>query len=369
MDLYTCGPPPIPLVARYLPAPWTGVLRRARVASRGWQWPDSVAGLASMLRGAAPVAADDAGLQGAVTAAETAAGRAWERGRDLGLRLVLESRPGFPAGLSDAEAWLLWARVADGALDPPRVAVVGSREATPHGLAVAERLAHDLAAAGLTIVSGLARGIDSAAHRGALASGRTLAVFGSGIDHVYPRAHVGLAEAICARGGLLSEFAPGTPPRPGHFPQRNRIIAALSLAVVVVEAGERSGSLSTARWALDLGRDVLVVPSHVLHGRNRGGHALVRDGAELVEDAAQVLAALSADVRALLVPSTGAVPSGASTGGLASCLQDGEVVDVEMLTRKTRWSIERVLRELSALEIDGRVSRVGPGRFVCLYRK
>lgn len=368
MELCVSGPPPIPLVARCLSSPWAGVLRRARQSHAHWTWPESLSALTEVLRCGVPV---DARPDVAVAAADRAARLAWGRAQALGVRLALESAPGYPPGLSAAEAWLLWLLGAPDALDEPRVAIVGSREATAHGLAVSERLAHDLAARGLVIVSGLARGIDSAAHRGALSAGRTVAVFGSGLDQIYPRAHSDLAQRISQNGALVSEFTPGTPPRRPHFPQRNRVIAALSVAVVVVEAGERSGSLSTARWALDLGREVLVVPSHVLHGKNRGGHALIRDGAQLVEDAEQVIASLPAEVQeALPLASAAGAPGGwEAAAGLANCLQDGEVIDVETLTGKTRWSVDRVLRELSRLELEGRVSRIGPGRFVCLYRK
>lgn len=368
MDRTVGGPTPIPLVARCLAPPWAGVLRRARQTDAHWQWPESLSALANVLRGEGPA---EARPDAAVAAADRAARAAWARGQALGYRLALESAPGYPPGLSAAEAWLLWLIGAPDALAEPRVAIVGSREATAHGLAVAERLAHDLAARGVVIVSGLARGVDSAAHRGALSAGRTVAVFGSGLDQVYPRAHSDLAQRISQKGALVSEFAPGTPPRRPHFPQRNRVIAALSVAVVVVEAGERSGSLSTARWALDLGRDVLVVPSHVLHGKNRGGHGLIRDGAQLVEDAEQVMASLPADVVGALPPehATGAPVGSDSATALENCLQDGEVIDVETLTGKTRWSVDRVLRELSLLELEGRVCRIGPGRFVCLYRK
>ena len=152
------------------------------------------------------------------------------------------------------------------------------------------QLAADLASRGLTIVSGLARGVDSAAHRGALAGGgQTIAVLGSGVDVMYPPEHAPLAREIEQRGAVVSELAPGTPPHPVFFPQRNRIISGLSRAVVVIEAGEKSGSLITARCALDQGRDVLAVPGNVLSGRNRGAHALLRDGAKIVESADDIL--------------------------------------------------------------------------------
>ena len=184
------------------------------------------------------------------------------------------------------------------ALRAPSVAIVGSRAASPYALEVARRLGADLARRGITVVSGMARGVDSAAHRGALeGGGATIAVFGCGVDIIYPREHRALAERICERGALVSEFPPGTPPLKRHFPQRNRIISGLSLAVVVVEAAEGSGSLITADFALEQGRAVLAVPGNVLGGRNYGAHALLRDGAKLVECADDILEELPAGRR------------------------------------------------------------------------
>src|SRR5258705_11315160 len=166
--------------------------------------------------------------------------------------------------------------------DALAVAIVGSLRATPYGLEVAATLAADLAARGVTIVSGLARGIDAAAHRGALrVGGRTLAVLGSGVDVIYPPENRRLAAEIAERGALLSQFAPGTPPLPQNFPTRNQVIAALSLAVVVVEAAEKSGSPITARLAAELGREVLAVPRRITAPERRGGNRLIQDGAHV----------------------------------------------------------------------------------------
>src|SRR5687768_10361520 len=168
---------------------------------------------------------------------------------------------------------LLWIRGDVGVLRAPAVAVVGSRAASPYALEVARRLGADLARRNVTVVSGMARGVDSAAHRGALEGGGvTVAVFGCGADIIYPREHAALANSICERGALVSEFPPGTRPLKGHFPQRNRIISGMSLAVVVCEAAEGSGSLITAEFALEQGRAVLAVPGNVLGRRNRGAH-------------------------------------------------------------------------------------------------
>src|SRR5438552_11121341 len=167
--------------------------------------------------------------------------------------------------------------------DALAVAIVGSRAATPYGVEVAERLAAQLAARGMTIVSGLARGIDAAAHRGALgAGGRTVAVLGCGIDLVYPPENRALACAVEAQGALVSQFAGSVPALPGHFPARNRTLAGLALGVVVVEAAERSGALITAGFAGDLGRETFAVPGRITSPTSAGTNRLIQDGAKLV---------------------------------------------------------------------------------------
>ena len=184
--------------------------------------------------------------------------------------------------------------------DALAIAIVGTRHATSYGLRQAERLAGSLSRAGLTIVSGLARGIDAAAHRGALgAGGRTLAVLASGVLCVYPPEHGPLADQVLAQGALLSEAPPRSSPHAGTFPQRNRVISGLSLGVIVVEAGDRSGALITARHAMEQGRVVFAVPGRVDDRTVRGCHRLIRDGAKLVETADDVLEELGPLVAAV----------------------------------------------------------------------
>lgn len=257
---------------------------------------------------------------------------------------------------------VLWMRGDPSAFDQPSVAIVGSRAATPYGLEAASRLAGDLAAAGALVVSGLARGVDSAAHRGALAAGgRTAAVLGSGVDVVYPPEHGGLCEAVAADGVVLSEWPPGTAPLPFHFPARNRIISGLSLAVVVVEAAEKSGSLITAGCALEQGRAVMAVPGNILSGRHRGCHALIRDGAAVVESAEDVLAELrSSSLRPAAREGTTPPPS----DPLLACMHPGESYDVESLARETGLTAPQLLSRLLGLELQGVVRRVDGGRFV-----
>ena len=267
---------------------------------------------------------------------------------------------------------VLWTRGCAAALAAPAVAIVGSRAASPYALSVAEQLAGDLAACGLVIVSGLARGVDSAAHRGALAAGgTTVAVLGSGVDVVYPPEHGQLAKEIDLHGAVISELVPGTEPQPRFFPRRNRIISGLSRAVVVIEAGEKSGSLITARCALDQGRDVLAVPGNVLSGRNRGAHALLRDGAKIVESADDILEELGMPS----VGSGGARPTDAEDGRsptspdpVLDSLVPGEACDLDEISGRSGLNSPRLLPRLFDLELRGLVRRVGGGRFVRIDR-
>lgn len=257
---------------------------------------------------------------------------------------------------------VLWTKGDHEVLSHPTVAIVGSRAATPYGLEAASRLAGDLAAAGALVISGLARGVDSAAHRAALAAGgETVAVLGSGVDVIYPPEHQELAVEIASRGALVSELPPGTPPCAFHFPARNRIISGLSLAVVVVEAAERSGSLITAGCALDQGRAVMAVPGSVLSGRHKGSHALIRDGAAVVESAEDVLAELRTSSLRPAAPVAGDAPL---SDPIVARMTAGESYDVEGLGRATGLSPAQLLPRLLELELRGAVRRLDGGRFV-----
>ncbi len=262
----------------------------------------------------------------------------------------------------------LWLRGDPNALTAPCVALVGSRAASPYGLRVAERLAADLARLGVTIVSGLARGIDCAAHCGALATGVTVAVLGSGVDVIYPAEHERLADQIVARGGaIVSELAPDSPPRPRHFPRRNRLISGMSLAVVVIEASARSGSLQTARFALEQGREVLAVPGSILGERFRGSHALLRDGAKLVESASDVLEELRMPDGKATVRSARDVEASDSEPVLAA-MTPGAAHDLLELAARTGLPVANVLRQMLRFEVEGRVVRtIGP-RYIRLTR-
>jgi DNA processing protein len=245
----------------------------------------------------------------------------------------------------------------------PRVAIVGSRRPSPYGEAVAEQLSADLARAGVIVISGLALGIDAAAHRGALVvGGVTVAVMGTGVDIVYPAAHGKLAEEIVAAGGaLVSQFPDGTAPRRHNFPARNWTMAALSDAVVVVEAAEGSGALITAEAALDLHKEVLAVPGSVFSPLSVGTHQLIRDGALLVQNARDVLAALGVTQEVLddpLAPpkSLGITPPSGRDGILAH-LSDVLPLSAAEIARKLQLPVAEVLVRLTALELDGAVRR------------
>lgn len=213
--------------------------------------------------------------------------------RKLGATMLCHGAPGYPAllaELADAPP-VLWLLGDAALLARPMIAIVGARNASSLGVRMARRLADGLGQAGYVVVSGLARGIDCEAHMASLASG-TLAVQAGGVDVIYPEENAALAGEIRSRGLLLSEHPPGLQPQTRHFPQRNRIVAGLSRAVVVVEAAARSGSLITARMALDQGREVLAVPGHPFDARAAGCNMLIRDGATLVRSPADVLEVL-----------------------------------------------------------------------------
>lgn len=255
---------------------------------------------------------------------------------------------------------VLWARGTLDVLTRPAVAVVGSRAATPYALQVGARLGTELAERGVLVVSGLARGVDSAAHRGALsAGGQTVAVLGCGVDRIYPPEHGDLAAEIARAGVLVAELAPGAPPLQEHFPLRNRIISGISLASVIVEASERSGSLITARCALDQGRDVMAVPGSVLSGRNHGSHALLKDGAAVVESADDILQVLGWTSTV----SAASSPASRTLEPLLARMQPGEPYELDELAAATGMDGARLLARLTELELTGAVSARG-GRFI-----
>jgi DNA processing protein len=259
---------------------------------------------------------------------------------------------------------LLYCRGRTELLNRPALAVVGSRNATAQGTSNAEQFARNFSAAGLTIVSGLAQGIDAAAHRGGLAAeGSTIAVLGTGVDNAYPRANAALADEIAARGLLVSEFALGTQAFAHNFPRRNRLISGLAQGCLVIEAALASGSLITARSAVEQGREVFAVPGSIHSPLSKGCHALIKTGAKLAESAEDVLSELAAFRR------TGFASTRAAAGGAATPAGDNDPllaimgfdpVDVDSLCVRAGLPAERVSSELLRLELAGRIA-VLPG--------
>lgn len=319
-----------------------------------------------------------------------------EWARRPGHRLIALGEPDYPAALLDLAdpPALLWARGRIELLRRPAIAIVGSRQATRGGLRHADGFARVLGDAGLVIVSGLALGIDAAAHRGGIESkASSIAIVGHGLDQVYPRSHFALADALATRGLVLSEFAIGMPPLADHFPRRNRIIAALGQGVLVIEAARGSGSLITCRLALDIGREVFAVPGSIDSTLSKGCHLLIKQGAKLVEDADDVLIELrldqdaaSATARSLRdardtrdrAPSNDhdgkrLFRAGADHGPEAQRLVDAvarsmldrlgwDPVDIDELSRSMDLDITEVQSRVVLLELAGRVERFNDGR-------
>ena len=293
--------------------------------------------------------------------------REWEALQRADIGLLCCNDPDYPANLAAIPdpPLVLFVKGSIEARDLVAVAVVGSRSASPLGVNFTERLCSDLAQQGVTVVSGLAVGIDSAAHRGALKGrGRTIAVLGCGIDVQYPRANLHLRKEIMESGAVVSEFPLGTPPLAGHFPLRNRIISGLALGVVVVEAADRSGSLITARLALEQGREVFAVPGIASHFRSTGPHRLLKQGAKLVENAEDVLE----EIRPLIKPSWSPPPQAAPVGETLSAEEktlwealSQEPLHVDELSRCLDWPVSRLMALLLGLELRGVVRQL-PGK-------
>jgi DNA processing protein len=273
----------------------------------------------------------------------------------LGWRWTTAEDPDFPAPLAALADPPLGLFVRGRMPSEPAVAVVGARRATAYGREVGDHLGRELVRAGVWVVSGMARGVDAAAHRGALAAGgRTAAVWGAGPDVVYPREHADLAGQIALGGALLTEYPPGTRPLPYHFPERNRLIAGLSQVVVVVEADERSGALVTARLALEEGREVMAVPGSVFSRLSAGPNGLLRAGAAPVLSASDVLAVLG-------LP---ALPGGrADEPELLALLPHGESVSVDHLAASSGKPVAELLEVLLQLELQGWLTRDPDGRY------
>ena len=254
-------------------------------------------------------------------------------------------------------------------LSLPQLAIVGARSATPQGLENARAFATELARRGLVITSGLALGIDGAAHKGALeGDGLTIAVCATGLDRVYPASHKKLAHQIADKGLLISEFPPGTPGRAEHFPRRNRLISGLSLGVLVVEAAHESGSLITARLASEQGREVFAIPGSIHNPMARGCHRLIRQGAKLVETVDDILEEIAPHIAARQpVASAGRTASDPSHEKILAALGD-HVVSFDLLLERCDLGLEQLSSALLALELDGLLATSPGGGYQRLHR-
>jgi DNA processing protein len=300
-----------------------------------------------------------------------AAVREWERCRELGVELILRGAERYPAALGRIidPPPLLYCRGGLQPADELAVAIVGSRRCTLYGKQTAERIAGGLSRAGFTVVSGLARGIDAAAHQGALnAGGRTIAVFATGLQQVYPPEHRDLAGEIARQGALLTESPLDQAPLPGLFPQRNRIVSGMSLAVVVVEASRSSGALHTARHALEQNREVLAVPGRIDTDHSLGCHDLIRDGVTLVRGIDDVLEALGPLTKPVQRTSTEVVHHPAElklTDQERTVLNliGAEATAIDEVVRSAGLETNQVLTTLTMLEMRQLVRRL-PGNYI-----
>ena len=311
---------------------------------------------------------------------------AWLQAEPVRRRVLPLGDPAYPAALLHMEdpPVLLYGMGHDAVWEPGHldalrcVAVVGSRNPTPQGAENAREFGQALAQAGLTVVSGLALGVDGAAHQGALdgtlnaspAHTATIAVVGTGLDRVYPKQHLSLTQQIAARGLILSEYPLGTPPLAAHFPQRNRIISGLARGTLVVEAALQSGSLITARLALEQGREVFAIPGSIHSTQSRGCHALIKQGAKLVESAQDILEELRAVPQLALDAHAASAPS--LTDGLTDLPDQQramlqalgfEPTSLDALQARTGLDTPHLQAELMALELQGQIIRLPGGLF------
>ncbi len=361
----------VPELMEALALPGLGAITVRRLLRRFGSWPKARAASSAELRelGLKPSAAR-AVQQGRP---ESDPAEEAEKARAAGVRILSCSDPEFPPGLrnDDHQPLLLYVKGTLRETDRLAVGVVGSRRASLYGRSHAERLAFDLAQAGVAVVSGLAQGVDTAAHNGALkGGGRTLAVLGNGLGSVYPPENAALAERVAQSGALISELPMGAPPAAANFPPRNRIIAGLSVGVLVVEASRTSGALITARMAGEMGRDVFALPGDIGRPQTRGSNQLLRDGATLVESVQDILEALG-PLTAPLAVREGEAPLPDPRAlmlnqheRLLFDLLDGTPKDIDQLTRESKLSAANSASILMVLELKHLAAQLPGQRYV-----
>jgi DNA processing protein len=310
----------------------------------------------------------------------TAAEAKWAECRQNGVEIMTLLEPLYPRLLREIfdPPLILFFRGDPTCLNSPTVSVVGSRHATPYGINVAEQLSRDLARRGLTIASGLARGIDAAAHRGALeGKGKTVAVLGSGLDMIYPRENQKLARQIESSGCLVSEYPPGTPPTPQNFPVRNRIISGLALGTCVVEAAEFSGSLITSRLALEQDREVFAVPGNITSRNSFGPNLWIKQGAKLVQDWRDIVEELPMALRQEILSRSGGSSETQQQDLFSRVLTPEEkrvlellsadqAVQIDQLLESTGMNSSELLATLLELEMKDQIKQL---RGKCFIRK
>lgn len=294
--------------------------------------------------------------------------KVWDRIENQGIKILTWQDDVYPQRLKeiDQPPPVLYIRGDYLPDDLFAVAIVGTRRVTPYGRQITEELSSFLAANGLTVISGLARGVDAIAHQTALkAGGRSIAVLGSGVDKIYPPEHRGLAEQMMERGAIVSDYAPGTPPDASNFPPRNRIIAGLSLAVVVVEAGETSGALITAEFAAEQGREVFAVPGSILAPQSKGTNKLIQKGALPLLSVNDLMQALDITRVGEQKAARKIMPSDATEAKLLSVL-GSEPLHVDEIRNQSELPIEKVSASLALMELKGMVRQVGGMNYVAV---
>jgi DNA processing protein len=292
----------------------------------------------------------------------------WENTQNLGITVLTWNDEGYPTRLKELvhSPPVLYVRGEIIPDDHWAVAIVGTRRITAYGNQVAERIATHLSHAGITIISGMARGIDGVAHKAALgAGGRTIAVFGCGVDRIYPPEHRKLADQIIERGALISDYPPGTAPEASNFPPRNRIISGLSMATVVVEAGKKSGALITASYAAEQGREVFAVPGNILAAQSRGTNRLIQDGARVLLDPQEILEILDLTRFTEQSAARNVLPSNALEAQLFGILSH-DPMHVDEIRNQTSLNIEEVTSTLALMELKGMVRQVGGMRYTAI---